>query len=493
MATSGLIDVNLLSYYNGKLQNEFFTNELEANRARIKIAEVTESLTAASASFSNMGLSRLTVTGKAIINNLDVDNAITSGSVTSDNVNGNYISANNSVTTPLLNASSISANEISAGGKIQAPIGEFETIKVDHLEADSLGVEYLKADGANMTEAMIKKLFVETGILEEAIIEDGYVTGYLNAVHIRADSIVANKLSLLGPDGLYYALNTEGATEGQTLENALDGSHIIAESITASKIRVTDLVAFGATIGGWTIDNTALRSRLKQSYNDAIPGVYLGSGLKEVETYLLDENGNYLLDEDGERLYFTDLSTQGKYTFGFKCEPDANGFASHMLLSNDGIDIRTPNFIVNRATGAVQINGTFTVADTGLNVNDAINDATQAVADIQDAIENGDFDGEDATLVMIDSSAGNLFKNNLVSTVLTVVIYHGSTIISNYSNLIDEYGISAHLQWYFKEINDTDWSTVLASDSRLSANGFAFSLTPNDVTIKTIFKCELVV
>ena len=130
---------------------------------------------------------------------------------------------------------------------------------------------------------------------------------------------------------------------------------------------------------------------------------------------------------------------------------------------------------------------------SGRNIATAVDDAVSAVADIQEAIENGGFDGEDATLVVIDSSAGNLFKNNAVSTVLTVVIYHGSTTVSNYSNLIDEYGVGAHLQWYYKEMGDSEWSSILSTDSRLSANGFAFTLTPNDVSIKTVFKCELIV
>ena len=58
-----------------------------------------------------------------------------------------------------------------------------------------------------------------------------------------------------GSDGLYYKLNTDGSTveSEQTEYNSLNGSVITAKSITATKISVDDLVAFGATIGGFNI------------------------------------------------------------------------------------------------------------------------------------------------------------------------------------------------------------------------------------------------
>lgn len=528
MATSGLIDVNLLGYYNSKLQNGFTTNELEANRAKIKIAEVTESLTAASASFSNIGLSRLTVTGKAIVQNLDVNNKIASDSIQTSTLNSNYISANNSVTTPLLEATSISASQISAGDKIQAPIGEFETLKVDNIEADSLGTEYLKADGANITEAMIKRLFVDTGIFEEAIIKDGYVTGYLDAVHIRADSIVANKISLLGPDGLYYALNTEGATEGQTLENALDGSHIIAESITASKIRVSDLVAFGATIGGWTIDDTALRSRLKQAYDDAIPGVYFGSGLTKVEDYLTDENGNRLTDEDGNDLYLlktkqivkylsdgngnyiTDengnllgvyVDDESAYTFGFLCD-DTDSSPSRLLLSSEGIDIRTPNFVVNRDTGAVFVNGSITIAETGEQLTDALDDAEKVATNYMSFESNYGLMIADMTSGIILPSAVTStddFKNVLIDSdsvdirIGTNVLasFGGTTTIGRSNTIGDKYiKMSPYELGIYKKISDGESADfkIISTEHDTGGYGSGYAEYESDsISLVTIY------
>ena len=78
--------------------------------------------------------------------------------------------------------------------------------------------------------------------------QDGTVTGSLKAVDISGDlitagTIVADRLVISGPDGLYYQLNALGngdLTSEQLsdpeLQNALHGSNIVANSITASQI-----------------------------------------------------------------------------------------------------------------------------------------------------------------------------------------------------------------------------------------------------------------
>ena len=100
--------------------------------------------------------------------------------------------------------------------------------------------------------------------------------------------------------------------------------------------------------------------------------------------------------------------------------------------------------------------------------------------------------GEAATTLRIDSSRGTVFKNNNLSTVLSVVIYHGSRRITDATVLHEVYGSSAHLQWSWQRM-DEDWSGVIsASDSRLSNDGFSFTLSAADVDTKVTFMCELI-
>lgn len=407
----GLVDINLLNYYHNKLQNGFYTNALEANEI-----SVSGSVSGSSGNFTNVSAYRADVTGYLVTSNMEISNAlkvpkITTTTLTTTSLDASTIKTSSATVSNTLTAlygdiKVLSSYKADIDTTITARRGEFDTIKADHLDVDSLATDYLKADGANITNAIIKKLFVDTGVFDEAIINNGTITGYLDAVHIRADSIVANKISLLGPDGLYYALNTEGVTgSGQTLENALDGSHIIAESITASKIKVTDLFAFQATIGGWNIDKTAIRSALKTAYNDNQPGVYLGSGVEETNTTLYDQTGILLANEDGDELYFDGVTSSDSVEIGWRCEADNNGFTSYLLYSKDGIEIMTPNLQVNRSTGAVTVNGTLTIGPAstlsdGTNANDAINgavsnasSAVSAVGEIQETIDNLEIGG----------------------------------------------------------------------------------------------------
>lgn len=52
-----------------------------------------------------------------------------------------------------------------------------------------------------------------------------------------------------------------------TTTTVIDGAHIITGSITANKIAVTDLNAFGATIGGWTINQRSIEKAVSGSYD----------------------------------------------------------------------------------------------------------------------------------------------------------------------------------------------------------------------------------
>ena len=113
------------------------------------------------------------------------------------------------------------------------------------------------------------------------------------------------------------------------------------------------------------------------------------------------------------------------------------------------------------------------------------------VACIQGAKGENGSDGEDATVLRIDSSRGNLFKNNTVSTVLTVTIQKGSLIINNYLDMIAEFGSGAYLEWKWKRINDSDWQTIVSTDSRITNHGFTFTLSPDDVDVKVVFTCIL--
>jgi len=102
-------------------------------------------------------------------------------------------------------------------------------------------------------------------------------------------------------------------------------------------------------------------------------------------------------------------------------------------------------------------------------------------------------DGQDAVTLRIDSSRGTVFKNSEVSTVLNVVIFKGGKTITDAATMRAEFGSNAYLEWQWQRMGEATFGTILATDSRISNEGFALSLAPNDVDTKVVFKCQLVI
>lgn len=196
--------------------------------------------------------------------------------------------------------------------------GDVRDLKLDHvsvsqLEATKADIKELKANTAHITNgvidnatidwakinnanigsadidvASIRQAIIEQGTAVRWVVKDGAYTGELEVVSLDADTIKAgtisvDRLMVKGADGSYYLVGTkDGGLAWSKLDDgsynaALDGSHIVAKSITADRINVSDLVAFGATIGGTIIDAASLHTAGKTSVTSTAPGSFLGS------------------------------------------------------------------------------------------------------------------------------------------------------------------------------------------------------------------------
>lgn len=218
---------------------------------------------------------------------------------------------------------------------------------LDDLETNTLKTGYAKIDFSNIGVAAIEKLFTDSGIIKDLIVNEGHITGELVGVTIKGDlieagTVVADKLVVKGSDGLYYKLNTNGETieSEQTTENSLNGSIITAKSITASKIQVTDLVAFGATIGGFDITDNSIHSHLKTSIDSSNEGLFLGSdgqmalgNERNHIKYYKDENDKYILDVRLDKLYLGASSQTADKQFEGMVEISANNLTTTFKTS----------------------------------------------------------------------------------------------------------------------------------------------------------------
>lgn len=180
---------------------------------------------------------------------------------------------------------------------------QIDAIKADIEEAviEYADIHYLTTDFANIAQAdidvaSIGQLFANVGLITDATIKDGHITGYLDAVKVNADVIDAGTLSvdrliIKGSDkSIMYKLNegsvvSEQVTQEQ-LENLLHGEHIIANTITATQIAAGTITASEIASTTITADkmNVDKLSSIKADLGTITAGVLQSKGYVEGST-----------------------------------------------------------------------------------------------------------------------------------------------------------------------------------------------------------------
>lgn len=313
---------------------------------------------------------------------------------------------------------------------VDATINDLEAKKLNATEAE---IKYANIDFSNINMAAVEELFAKSGIIKDLVVDNGAIAGELVGVTIRGDliegnTIVADKLVIKGDDGLYYKLNTDGATTSteQTDYNSLNGTVIRAKSVTAEKIAVEDLVAFGATIGGFHITDDAIYSGVKASALNTTRGVYM------------DNDGQFSLgDSNNFFRYFKD--TDGEYK---------------LELSASSVKF----------------------ASSGSSIQDEIDGVREEVS----------------TVLYIESSQGTILDDDTESTVLSVIVYRGSQRITDMPTLKSVMGDLVYLEWSYLGADDTAYQVISSDDARIGNEGFTLTLTQEDIGSKTIYSCNLI-
>ena len=265
------------------------TEQLEAESARIDnlIAEdvlIKNRLVAAEASIGTLTADNATIKGKLTAAEADIDD-LTTTKLDAEIAKVTYATITNLDATNAeihtLKSDFGTFEELSTN-TFSAHAADIENLKTTKLDAASADLKYANIDFTNITEASVENLFAKSGMIKDLVMSSGSVTGELVGVRIKGDlieagTLKADKLVVLGTDGLYYKLNVSGSTveTEQTQYNSINGSIITAQSITANKIHVDDLKAFNATIGGFKITDNSIYSGVKSSINNTTRGIYL--------------------------------------------------------------------------------------------------------------------------------------------------------------------------------------------------------------------------
>ena len=313
------------------------TKNLQAETGRIdelyaKNVEIKGNLDANSATIKELEANDVTINGtldahKGYIEELEAENVEITGKLEAADADIKSLQADNvlvkqELTAAKANIGKLEADYVTVDKTLDAQKALIEDLEANKLSAKDIEGKYANIDFSNIGEAAITKIFADTGLIKNIVVGDGTITGNLVGVTISGDLIEGNtvkaeKLVVKGSDGLYYKLNIDaGATTSEQvskedLQNGLHGSAIIAKTITADRISVTDLVAFDATIGGFVIDDNSIHSSVKTTVNNTTRGIYMdndgqfaiGDATNFIK-YYKDTDGKYKLNVSASQIIF---------------------------------------------------------------------------------------------------------------------------------------------------------------------------------------------
>ena len=367
------------------------------------------------------------------------------------------------------------------------------TAKINDLAVTGAKIANATITSANITDATIGTAKIALGAITTALIEAGAVgTAQIadasvtdaKIVELSANRITTGTLSVErliivgGENSIVYTINSANGTPqlsqttidgGSLTQRSISADRIVAGAITANEIAAATILANNIAAGAITTDKLAA---------EAVDASKIKAG--SITTNLISAD------------------------FGEKLD----------LSSNAGINLRvqTINADIDKVRKAAvsQVQVLYALGDSTTEPPES---GWQADApDWQDGkymwqktvttyasgtTEESDptclagAKGESATTLRIDSSRGTVFKNNNVSTVLSVVIYHGSRRITDPAALRSVFGSKAYLQWSWQRMDEDRYGIISADDSRLSNDGFSFTLSAADVDTKVTFLCEL--
>lgn len=387
-----------ISEFEIVIADKVSTKDFDAEKGRIDNlvsdnVHIKETLTANEAIFEQLTANDAEIAGKLTANEAEIDD-LKATKLDAEIADLKFATIENLEATDL-NVYNLTA---SYGAFQELTTKNFEAVdvKIDNLDVGGLTAEeadlrYVNIDFGNIDQAWMDEFYAKSGLIENVTMGDGTVTGYLVGVTIKGDlieagTLKADKLVILGEDGLYYKLNTNGETleSEQTEYNSLDGTHILAKSITATKISVEDLVAFGATIGGFHITNDSIYSGVKSSVGNTTRGIYL------------DNDGQIAFGDSSNYVKFF-KDTDGKYK----------------------LDISAGSVKIGTSQKSVE-----TIIDDAQTAIDAVNDLEERANSGEFKGEKGD-PGPSGISMIITSSASTIFKNSTSSTVLTAHVFVG--------------------------------------------------------------------
>lgn len=231
---------------------EIHSEYIRADELVSKIATI-DTLTAGDAFIRNIQTVALNAdyikSAVADLGYLTADSAVIKGKLDTNQLSAEvaklgYLTADNAVITSLQT------------GKLDTSQLSAEVAKLGYLDANMANIDF-----ANLNKSNIGQLFANVGLISSATITDGHVTGYLDSVEVNANKITAGTLAvdrlLIKDSSGNYKMATYDSS-GNLVTTTVNGSvitnrtitadHLVAGTITANEINMTNLVGNSAFI-----------------------------------------------------------------------------------------------------------------------------------------------------------------------------------------------------------------------------------------------------
>ena len=411
------------------------TSQLEAEKGRIDnlVSEnvtIRDRLTASEADIDTLQADNATINGKLTAAEANIENLETT-KISAEIADAKYATIEN------LDATNVEVNSLKstygefkdlATDKFSAIEGNIKTLETEKLSTTEAEVKYANIDFANIGKAAVEKFYAVSGIIKDLVIGDTTVTGKLVGVTITGDlieggTVKADKLVVLGTDGLYYKLNTDGVstTTEQTEYNSLNGSVITAKSITAEKVNVKDLVAFDATIGGFNITESSIYSGVKESATNTTRGIYLdkdgqlsAGDSSNFLRYYKDQNGDYKLEISASSLSLKIGGTTSNLETTINgMQTDVNGLKTKVEAVETRVTDAETNIEQNKES--IELSATKTeVEEQSNSLVEYCN--SRILGALESYVQNGDYDTFKETVTAQLSILANQIEMNFTTT-----------------------------------------------------------------------------
>ena len=381
-----------------------------------------------------------------------------------DTLSGNVITSRQ-IPSGMITGSKLALNSVGIGQLQDGSVGELQiqeaSIANGHIQNAAIGA-------ANIQNAAIEFAHIAAATINQLN------TGAIEATSAKIASLTAHDIET---DSLAAALAAFTViTCGTATFDAATIQHLVARSMNldygaAGQVFIRNLAVEYAQMIGASIGNLCIKASDGQYYSIDVDssGNVTGTPTTVTEQEIdagQTDSGRVILETS---ITASEISTSSLLaTYALVNQIDAARIDVDQLFARQAF-IDQLNTSVIQSQDFIQL-VVGTVDDT---VDEAMQDATPAV-------------------LRIDSSRGTVFKDNNVSTVLSVSIHYGKQIIENITTLRATFGASARLQWEWLRMDEDRYGIISADDSRLSDGGFRLTLGPADVDVKVTFRCTLI-